>query len=86
MNQKTLARVNLLQGISVKNIARKNETRYRQNTYCLLSFIQTKSKFSYHEYIHYIESLLEILYAKPIATKSVMTPADMVIIKFVLIT
>lgn len=37
-------------------------------------------------YLRYIESLLEILYAKPIATKSVMTPAAMVIIKFVLIT
>lgn len=36
--------------------------------------------------LHYIESLLEILYAKPIATKSVMTPAEIVIIKFVLIT
>lgn len=56
------------------------------NTYCLLSFIQSKSKISYHRYIRYIESLLEILYAKPIATKSVMTPAEMVIIKFVLIT
>jgi len=85
LNQKILARVNLLQGISVKNIARKNETRYRQNIYCLLSFIQSKSKFSYHEYICYIESLLEILYAKPIATKSVMTPAKMVTIKLVLI-
>lgn len=52
--------------------------------YCL-SF-SLKSKFSYHVYIHYIESLLEILYAKPIATKSVMTPAKMVTIKFVLIT
>ena len=87
LNQKTLTGVNLLQGISVKNIARKNETRYRhQNIYCLLSFIQLKSKFSYHGYIRYIESLLEILYAKPIATKSVMTPAKMVTIKLVLIT
>ena len=62
------------------------ETHLRQNIYCLLSFIQSKSKFSYHEYLYYIESLLEILYEKPIATKSVMTPAKMVTIKFVLIT
>jgi len=34
----------------------------------------------------YIESFFEILYAKPIATKSVMIPAKTVIIKLVLIT
>ena len=52
--------------------------------YCL-SFSPSRN-FLTTNTIYYIESLLEILYAKPIATKSVMTPAEMVIIKFVLIT
>lgn len=35
---------------------------------------------------YYIDNFLEILYANPMATKRVIIPADIVIIKFVLIT
>jgi hypothetical protein len=42
--------------------------------------------FKSTSFLFYIDNLFEILYPKPIATKRVMIPADIVIIKFVLIT